>query len=78
MMESNISFYLWIGCYVLVVLGLSSYGLHRYFVIYLYQKTKRTPQQPREQFEKLPRVTVQLPISTNITLWNASWKPSAS
>ena len=38
------------------------YGLHRYCIIYLYFKHRKTIPAPLAQFQKLPRVTVQLPI----------------
>ena len=62
MFEPSLKFYLWTVCYILVAVGLTSYGLHRYFIIYLYQKHKKKPPQPQSYFKKLPRVTVQLPI----------------
>ncbi len=45
------------------ILGiLSIYGLHRYYLTYLYLKNKHKAPQPAGEFEQLPRVTVQLPI----------------
>lgn len=48
--------------YLLVLLGLSAYGLHRYEIIYLFLKHRRKNPQPARRFTTLPRVTVQLPI----------------
>ena len=48
------------------VLGfLSIYGLHRYFILYLYYrhyKNRRRVQPPSLRREDLPTVTIQLPI----------------
>src|SRR5208283_3747940 len=45
------------------ILGiLSIYGIHRYFLTYLYLKNKQKAPKPGRQFEQLPRVTIQLPI----------------
>jgi cellulose synthase/poly-beta-1,6-N-acetylglucosamine synthase-like glycosyltransferase len=52
-----------VGLYLATMVVLSCYGLHRYQLVYLYHKHKRnTPGEPEGRFEKLPRVTVQLPI----------------
>jgi cellulose synthase/poly-beta-1,6-N-acetylglucosamine synthase-like glycosyltransferase len=45
------------------ILGiLSIYGIHRYYLTYLYLKNKRKAPKPARQFEQLPRVTIQLPV----------------
>jgi cellulose synthase/poly-beta-1,6-N-acetylglucosamine synthase-like glycosyltransferase len=41
---------------------LSIYGVHRYVLTYLYLKHRRKIADPPEIFERLPRVTVQLPL----------------
>ena len=41
---------------------LSIYGVHRYVLTYLYLKHRHKISQPPKLFERLPRVTVQLPI----------------
>lgn len=47
----------------LVVLGLLClYGLHRYFLVYLYYRVTATPPTPPGRFDLLPVVTVQLPM----------------
>ncbi len=52
-----------VGAYFAIMAVLSIYGLHRYQLVYLYHRHhKRSIRQPRERFEALPRVTVQLPI----------------
>ena len=53
---------IWAFSYLLVVGVLAMYGLHRYCIIYLYFKHRKTIPAPLAQFQKLPRVTVQLPI----------------
>jgi glycosyltransferase involved in cell wall biosynthesis len=53
---------LWLCCYIPVVIGLSLFGLHRWSMVYLFWKNWRKPPQPKGRLEKLPLVTVQLPI----------------
>src|SRR5512136_3505910 len=48
--------------YGLVLLVLSVYGSHRYFMAYLYYRHKYNVPVPRSRWEVLPRVTVQLPV----------------
>jgi cellulose synthase/poly-beta-1,6-N-acetylglucosamine synthase-like glycosyltransferase len=49
--------------YFSVLAVLSVYGLHRYEVIHTYFKhRKKRVDIPRQRFEKLPRVTIQLPL----------------
>jgi len=49
--------------YFAVLLVLSCYGLHRYEMIRGYWKhRKELPETPPQKFERLPRVTVQLPV----------------
>jgi cellulose synthase/poly-beta-1,6-N-acetylglucosamine synthase-like glycosyltransferase len=38
------------------------YGIHRYVIVYLFFKHRKNVPVPARRFEKLPRVTVQLPI----------------
>jgi len=52
----------WTLCYILVLIGLSFYGLHRYFIIYLYFRHRKRNLHPLACFSELPVVTVQLPI----------------
>ena len=61
-MEAVFNNYIWSACYLLVLLGLSAYGLHRYSIIYLFLKHIRREVKPAGGFEELPRVTVQLPL----------------
>ncbi|HVP68970.1 MAG TPA: cellulose synthase family protein [Anaeromyxobacteraceae bacterium] len=48
--------------YGLVLLVLSVYGSHRYFMAYLYYRHKFNVPVPKARFDALPRVTVQLPV----------------
>jgi cellulose synthase/poly-beta-1,6-N-acetylglucosamine synthase-like glycosyltransferase len=41
---------------------LSIYGGHRYYLAWLYKRHKQNPWIPKSTFETLPRVTVQLPM----------------
>ena len=45
-----------------VLLGFAAYGIHRWWIIYLFLKNRRRAPQPLAHFERLPVVTVQLPI----------------
>ncbi|MCX6616476.1 MAG: glycosyltransferase family 2 protein [Acidobacteria bacterium] len=49
--------------YFLVLIVLSAYGLHRYWLVFKYFRNKRhAARPPLERFQQLPRVTVQLPV----------------
>src|SRR5512136_915466 len=48
--------------YGLVLLVLSVYGSHRYFMAYLYYRYKYNQPVPGARFAELPPVTVQLPV----------------
>jgi cellulose synthase/poly-beta-1,6-N-acetylglucosamine synthase-like glycosyltransferase len=48
--------------YFTILIILSIYGIHRYFLVYLYLKNRGKTPKPEKQFEQLPRVTIQLPI----------------
>lgn len=61
-MEAVFSNYIWSGCYLLVLVGLSAYGIHRYSIIHLFLKHIRRKVEPVGNFDELPSVTVQLPI----------------
>jgi cellulose synthase/poly-beta-1,6-N-acetylglucosamine synthase-like glycosyltransferase len=56
----------WAFCYLSVLIGLSGYGLHRYFIVYLFLKYRKRVPQPLAHFEQLPIVTVQLPLFNEI------------
>ncbi|MGA7883681.1 MAG: glycosyltransferase [Terrimicrobiaceae bacterium] len=53
---------IWNFCYLSVLLGLSAFGVHRYFIIYLFLKNRRKQSEPAHTFRELPFVTVQLPV----------------
>ena len=57
---------IWTCCYLSVLIGLSGYGLHRYFIVYLFLKNRKRAPRPLAQFAQLPVVTVQLPIFNEI------------
>src|SRR5438309_10141434 len=61
-MQESIGHIIWSSCYLSLLIGLSAYGIHRYFIIYLYLKNRKRPPVPARHFEQLPKVTVQLPI----------------
>ena len=48
--------------YFTILIILSIYGIHRYYLVYLYMKSRGKAPKPRQQFAELPRVTIQLPI----------------
>src|SRR5438046_10192677 len=58
--------FIWTICYLTLLVGLSAYGVHRYFIIYLFLKNRKRAPVPAGQFEKLPVVTVQLPIFNEV------------
>ena len=57
---------IWTCCYLAVLVCLSAYGLHRYFLVYLFLKHRRRAPQPLSRFNDLPVITVQLPIFNEI------------
>jgi len=57
------AFDLWILIpYFTILIILSLFGLHRYYLTYLFLKNRRKAPKPDRHFDQLPRVTVQLPI----------------
>src|SRR5438045_9401370 len=65
-MQGSLGDIIWTVCYLSVLIGLSAYGIHRYFIIYLFLKNRKREPVPDRQFEQLPKVTVQLPIFNEI------------
>ncbi|MGI8436072.1 MAG: glycosyltransferase, partial [Chthoniobacterales bacterium] len=65
-MHGSVGHLLWTGCYLAVLLGLSAYGVHRYVIIYLFWKNRKRDTHPLGHFEKLPMVTMQLPIFNEV------------
>lgn len=61
-MDANAANFIWTVCYLVVLAGLSIYGVHRYVIVYLFLKHKNRKPEPKSTFEELPRITVQLPI----------------
>jgi len=53
---------LWSACYLVVLIGLSAYGLHRYSIIFLFLKHRHVVPKPAREFQDFPKVTVQLPV----------------
>ena len=50
------------GLYLLVVCLIASYGLHRYWLVYLFYRRRRNAPRPARRYDELPPVTVQLPL----------------
>src|SRR2546430_5671905 len=65
-MEGSVGHIIWTVCYLSTLIGLSAYGIHRYFIIYLYLKNRKRAPTPAHYFEQLPKVTVQLPIFNEV------------
>jgi cellulose synthase/poly-beta-1,6-N-acetylglucosamine synthase-like glycosyltransferase len=65
-MQGSLGYVIWTICYLSVLFGLSAYGVHRYFIIYLFLKNRKREPKPVGRFSQLPRVTVQLPIFNEI------------
>src|SRR5438477_422276 len=65
-MHGSVGYAIWTICYLSVLIGLSAYGVHRYFIIYLFLKHRKRAPIPLGHFEQLPKVTVQLPIFNEI------------
>lgn len=51
-----------VGLYMLTLAILTVYGIHRYVQVYLYYKHMRKKPEPAGHFDRLPPVTVQLPM----------------
>src|ERR1700737_3634969 len=65
-MQGSLGYVIWTACYLAVLLGLSAYGIHRYFIIYLFPKNRKRASVPAGEFRQLPKVTVQLPIFNEV------------
>ena len=48
--------------YYLILFVCAIYGIHRFFLLCLYYKYKRSDIKPESHFHTLPRVTIQLPV----------------
>src|SRR6187401_3096229 len=51
-----------LATYFFVLVILAVYGWHRYYLVYLYMKNKHHQPVPAGTLERLPPVTIQLPI----------------
>jgi cellulose synthase/poly-beta-1,6-N-acetylglucosamine synthase-like glycosyltransferase len=60
--------HLLIAFYVFVLAAVAFYGVHRYILVYLYVKHRHDGYTPRDTFDELPRVTVQLPMYNEDTV----------
>src|SRR5207249_470224 len=65
-MQGSLGYVIWTACYLAVLIGLSAYGVHRYFIIYLFLKNRKRAAVPAGRFRQLPTVTVQLPIFNEV------------
>src|SRR4026207_2327646 len=65
-MEGSAGHLIWTICYLSVLLVLSAYAIHRYFIVYLFLKYRNRETLPASCFAELPKVTVQLPIFNEI------------
>lgn len=52
--------------YFIILFILTIYALHRYILVYLFQKHKNKIFKPIDEFKELPKVTVQLPIYNEV------------
>ncbi|MGI6394804.1 MAG: glycosyltransferase family 2 protein [bacterium] len=48
--------------YAIVLLFLSVFGFHRFYMIHIYRKFKSKVRKPLKKFENLPKVCIQLPV----------------
>jgi len=53
--------------YFFVLCILAVFGVHRYYLAYLYLKNKDSHHKPKRKFDQLPTVTIQLPCTTRCT-----------
>src|SRR5437764_14062879 len=65
-MQGSLGSVIWTACYLAVLIGLSAYGVHRYFIIYLFLKNRKRASVPAGHFRELLKVTVQLPIFNEV------------
>src|SRR5205823_2340953 len=60
--------HLLVAAYVAVLALVAFYGFHRYILVYLYLKHRHDGYTPKDTFDTLPRVTVQLPMYNEDTV----------
>ena len=65
-MQGSLGYFIWTICYLSVLIGLSAYGIHRYFIVYLFVKNRARAPVPAGRFKELPKVTMQLPIFNEV------------
>src|SRR5256886_12507871 len=65
-MQGSLGYFIWTICYLSVLIGLSAYGIHRYFIVYLFLKNRKRTPVPAGRFDRLPKVTMQLPIFNEV------------
>ena len=65
-MQGSAGHLIWTICYLSVLFVLSAYGVHRYFIVYLFWKNRKRETIPMSRFEHLPKVTMQLPIFNEV------------
>jgi cellulose synthase/poly-beta-1,6-N-acetylglucosamine synthase-like glycosyltransferase len=65
-MQGSLASIIWTICYMSVLIGLSAYGIHRYVIIYLFLKHRKSSSVPLGHFADLPKVTMQLPIFNEV------------
>ncbi len=58
--------YLFLILYFFVLITVFMYASHRYYMVYLYYKHQKNKPVLKEELERLPRVTIQLPIFNEI------------
>jgi cellulose synthase/poly-beta-1,6-N-acetylglucosamine synthase-like glycosyltransferase len=54
--------YLFLVIYFFVLISVFIYASHRYYMVYLYYKHQKNRPVPKAKLERLPRVTIQLPL----------------
>lgn len=54
--------YLFLAVYFFILITVFMYASHRYYMIYLYYKSQKNKPVLKNKLDKLPRVTIQLPI----------------
>lgn len=48
--------------YLALLAMIGMYGLHRYWLVFLYARSRRRHPRPTQRFKQLPKVTIQLPM----------------
>jgi cellulose synthase/poly-beta-1,6-N-acetylglucosamine synthase-like glycosyltransferase len=51
-----------VALYFVVLVGLTLFGLHRWYLVYLYRRNRHRQHEAPSVFDPMPRVTVQLPV----------------